>query len=108
MAAPLPPPAPPSAPPPASPPPPPPPARPPAPARPPGVCPIHGVGPDAGVPYIVMGFVPGRPLSDGVAGRGKPFAPRQAAGIVRKLALAIDAAHQKGVIHRDLKPANVM
>lgn len=74
----------------------------------PSVCPIHEIGTDGDIPYIVMGFVPGQPLSVMLAKRGKPFSPKLAIGIVRKLALAIDAAHQKGVVHRDLKPGNVM
>src|SRR5262249_24600178 len=33
--------------------------------------------------------------------------PRQAAALVRKLALALAEAHGRGVIHRDLKPSNI-
>src|SRR5262249_16001864 len=34
--------------------------------------------------------------------------PKEAADLVRTLALALEEAHQHGIIHRDLKPANVM
>jgi hypothetical protein len=72
----------------------------------PHVCPVHDVGEIDGTPYLTMAYVEGKPLSEFAAAR--PLTPRQASGLVRKLALALQEAHQKGVIHRDLKPANVM
>jgi serine/threonine protein kinase/WD40 repeat protein len=72
----------------------------------PNICPIHEVGEVDGVPYLVMAFVEGKPLGEYAALR--PLSPRQSAALVRKLALALDEAHRRGVVHRDLKPANIM
>jgi serine/threonine protein kinase len=73
----------------------------------PNLCAVYDVGQVEGIPYLTMAYVEGRPLSDFIDPK-KPIAPRQAAAVVRKLALAMQEAHAKGVIHRDLKPANVM
>ena len=56
----------------------------------------------------VMAFVAGKSLADALKDRKEPMPARQAVLIVRKLALALEAAHAKGVVHRDLKPANIM
>jgi serine/threonine-protein kinase len=74
----------------------------------PNVCPVYEVGTDADLPFIVMHFVPGPTLAGLLERRGSAFPPRQAVLIVRKLALGVAAAHDKGVIHRDLKPQNVL
>jgi hypothetical protein len=74
----------------------------------PNVCPIFEAGQDGDRLYIVMAMIAGKSLSAMLKERKEPMPQRQAAQIARKLALALDAAHQKGVIHRDLKPANIM
>lgn len=74
----------------------------------PNVCPVHEVGEADGKPYIVMAMIPGESLSAIIKSRKQPLPEKQAAVIIRKLALALEAAHHKGVVHRDLKPANVM
>jgi len=75
----------------------------------PNLCPVHEVGQDKnGAYYIVMAFVEGTTLSAFLRERKEPVAAKQAALIVRKLALALGAAHAKGIVHRDLKPANIM
>jgi TPR repeat protein len=73
----------------------------------PNICPVYEAGCVGGVHYMTMAYVEGRPLSAFVR-PGKPWLPRQAVLLVRKLALVAHEAHVKGVIHRDLKPANVM
>jgi WD40 repeat protein/serine/threonine protein kinase/formylglycine-generating enzyme required for sulfatase activity len=72
----------------------------------PNICPIHEVGEIDGIPYLTMAFVEGKALGEYAMLR--PPLPRQSAALVRKLALALDEAHRRGVVHRDLKPANVM
>jgi tRNA A-37 threonylcarbamoyl transferase component Bud32 len=74
----------------------------------PNICPVYEVGAENGRPYIVMALVPGKSLADHLKQRTQPFPPRQAALILRKLALALDLAHHKGIVHRDLKPANIL
>jgi formylglycine-generating enzyme required for sulfatase activity len=73
----------------------------------PNVCPIHDVGTDVGVPFIVMHFVAGGTLA-GLLARPSPLAASHAVDIARRLALGVAAAHARGVIHRDLKPQNVL
>ncbi len=73
----------------------------------PNLCPVYDVGKIDGVPYLTMAYIKGRPLSRYID-RNRPLSPRWVAVLVRKLALALQAAHDKGIIHRDLKPSNVM
>jgi predicted Ser/Thr protein kinase len=73
----------------------------------PNLCPVYDVGQIDGIPYLTMAYIRGRPLSRYID-RDRPLSPRWVAVLVRKLALALRAAHDKGVIHRDMKPSNVM
>ena len=73
----------------------------------PNLCPVYDVGDIDGVHYLTMQFVEGRPMSDYLQG-GKSQSPKQAAAVLRKLALALEEAHRAGIVHRDLKPANIM
>ena len=72
----------------------------------PNVCPLFDIGELNGVPYLTMAFIEGKPLGDFVA--SQPITARQAAVLIRKLALALQEAHKVGVIHRDLKPGNII
>jgi serine/threonine protein kinase len=73
----------------------------------PNLCPIHDVGQYQGIHYLTMPYIEGQPLSEVLA--TSPTAPqRQAASLVRQVALALDEAHRRGIIHRDLKPSNII
>lgn len=73
----------------------------------PNICPIYDVGEAGGVTYLTMAFIEGRPLSEFIQ-PGKALRQRHVAAVVRKIALALAAAHEGAVVHRDLKPANIM
>jgi serine/threonine protein kinase/Leucine-rich repeat (LRR) protein len=68
---------------------------------------VHDVGEIDGTHYISMGFIEGKELSAFIK-PGKPQPIKQIVAVIRKLAIALDEAHQTGIVHRDLKPDNVM
>lgn len=72
----------------------------------PHIVPVFEVGAHEGQHYFTMALVEGESLAGRLV-RG-PLPVREAAAIVRDVALAADYAHQHGVVHRDLKPANIL
>lgn len=73
----------------------------------PNLCPVYDVGQIDGRNFLTMAYIEGKPLAE-VIGNKKPVAERATAALVRKVALALEEAHKKGVVHRDLKPSNIM
>jgi serine/threonine protein kinase len=73
----------------------------------PGICPIYDLGEIDGIPYLTMALINGQPLTRKV-GRSNPLPVVEALTLVQAVALALQAAHDAGVIHRDLKPANIL
>ena len=70
----------------------------------PNVCKVYEVGRIDDDPYIAMQFIDGKTLREAVRGLTVP----QKVAVVRDAALAVQAAHQLGLVHRDLKPANIL
>jgi len=72
----------------------------------PGIVPIFEVGEQDGLPFYSMRLIEGTTLAKRLA-QG-PLPPREAAVLMAKVADAVQAAHDRGVLHRDLKPSNIL
>jgi serine/threonine-protein kinase len=72
----------------------------------PNVVQVYELGESEGLPYLSMEYVPGSNLRKKL--KGGPLAPREAAELLRMLAVTVEYAHQKDVLHRDLKPENIL
>jgi eukaryotic-like serine/threonine-protein kinase len=75
----------------------------------PNIVAVHEVGDakDKDSAYIVTAFINGPSLKDWLAAGNRPDV-RKAVTIVAQVALALEHAHQHGIVHRDVKPANIL
>ena len=67
---------------------------------------IYDVGEHDGRQFFSMRYVDGNTLADRLA--TGPIENRQSAIYIQQVCLAVDVAHQRGVLHRDLKPQNIL
>jgi WD40 repeat protein len=72
----------------------------------PNIVTIFEAGECDGAHYLSMEYVDGENFSNLV--RDQPLPARRAAGYLRAIALAVQHAHERGVLHRDLKPSNIL
>jgi serine/threonine-protein kinase len=67
---------------------------------------VFDVGEWRGTPFIVMEYLSGGTLAEALRRGAQP--PERALRWLDQAAIALDAAHARGVVHRDVKPANVL
>jgi WD40 repeat protein/tetratricopeptide (TPR) repeat protein len=72
----------------------------------PGIVPVHEVGHEEGLCYLVCDFIEGLTLADLL--KARPLTSNETAELVAHVAEALDYAHSMGVVHRDVKPSNII
>jgi hypothetical protein len=68
---------------------------------------VFAVVETAGLPFLVMEYVPGGSLQDRLDKQG-PLALAEILRIGMQTAAGLAAAHAQGLVHRDVKPANIL
>ena len=71
----------------------------------PHIARVHGLTDLDGIQALVLELVEGPTLADRLA--AGPLAQDDALVIARQIAMALESAHERGVVHRDLKPSNI-
>src|ERR1700722_559719 len=67
----------------------------------------HDAGETNGIYFLAMEYVPGADLG-WLLDRGGPLGATDACEYIRQGAIALQHAHERGLIHRDIKPANLL
>jgi len=73
----------------------------------PRIVALYDSGDAAGLLYYVMPWIGGESLRQKLRREG-PLPVDEAVRITRDIAIALDYAHERGVVHRDIKPENVL
>lgn len=75
----------------------------------PSIIPILDTGTAAGVPYVVMPYLPGGTLADRLEARtGRRAVLAEVVAWLGPVAAALDHLRANGYVHRDVKPSNVL
>jgi serine/threonine protein kinase len=72
----------------------------------PGIVPIHDVGRDERLCFIVSDLIEGKNLAEIIA-RNRPN-QHDVARLLAEVADSLEYAHQQGFVHRDVKPSNIL
>ena len=73
----------------------------------PYICPVLDFGQSGDTVYIVMPYLSGGSLADRVQ-RERAVPGPSTASAAAQVAVALEHAHQRGVVHRDVKPDNIL
>ena len=71
----------------------------------PNIAAIYGLHAEGATRFLAMEFVSGEDLAERLKRGALPV--DETLEVARRIAEALEAAHESGVIHRDLKPANI-
>jgi eukaryotic-like serine/threonine-protein kinase len=72
----------------------------------PGIVPVYDVGEIDGRPYFAMQYLKGRTLLELI--NSGSLDERQSVAYLQAVTLAVQFAHESGILHRDIKPSNIL
>jgi len=72
----------------------------------PNILTIYEIGDSTDINYIATEYIEGETLRHRLC--SEPLSLDEALGIGIQVAMALEAAHEEGIVHRDIKPENIM